>query len=339
MATTTRSSRLADAVAADGDEEMMRLVAELYYLRDESQPTIAALTGFSVSKVSRLLAQARESGIVRITVEQGRTYLDAHGARLASVLGLRSVYLTPARSESPAIAPRLCAVAAAAWITSQIPKTGVLGVADGYSVTAAVEALTTGEARTGLTVVPLVGGWDASSPVLDANEIVRRAAERLQANYRLLHAPGMFDSADVKRALLEERGIRMTTEQWQNLDMAVVAVGGGPLAEPGYRTVMDRLTPAERDRLASRHVVGDIVGHVFTFDGEILDDDVTDRTIAVPIDVLRRVPQVVAIAAGPHKVDSIIGAARTGVLHALVTDELTAAAAFARLDSSNGYEA
>ena len=335
MAAISRAPRLADTVPAERDDEMMRLVAELYYLRDHSQPAIATLTGFSVSKVSRLLAQARETGIVRITVDQGRTYLDAEGARLAKALGLRHVHLTPARSDSPALAPRLCAAAAAAWLTNQIPKTGVLGLADGYSVAAAVEAFAPDEARTGLTVVPLVGGYDPTSPSLDANEIVRRAAERLQANYRLLHAPAMFDSADVKRALLEERGIRMTTEQWEHLGMALVAVGSGPQADAGYRTIMDRLMPAERQRLAARHVVGDFVGHVFTFAGEFLDDDVTERTIAAPIEVLRRTPHVVAIAAGPHKVDSIIGAARSGVLHALVTDELTAEGVFARLEGAD----
>ena len=48
---------------------MMRLVAELYYIRELGQPEIAALTGFSISKVSRLLAAARAAGVVRISVE------------------------------------------------------------------------------------------------------------------------------------------------------------------------------------------------------------------------------------------------------------------------------
>ena len=51
------------------DREIMRLVAELYYERDLSQPEVAAITGFSVSKVSRLLSAAREQGIVHISVE------------------------------------------------------------------------------------------------------------------------------------------------------------------------------------------------------------------------------------------------------------------------------
>src|SRR5512146_491633 len=51
------------------DREILRLVAELYYERDLRQPEIADLTGFSVSKISRILALARELGVVRISVE------------------------------------------------------------------------------------------------------------------------------------------------------------------------------------------------------------------------------------------------------------------------------
>src|SRR5206468_1189645 len=51
------------------DREVMRLVAELYYERDLGKPEVAAMTGFSVSKVSRLLSAARAQGIVHITVE------------------------------------------------------------------------------------------------------------------------------------------------------------------------------------------------------------------------------------------------------------------------------
>ena len=333
---TTRALRLDDPRVVDADDEMMRLVAELYYVRDHSQPAIAALTGFSVSKISRLLAQARETGIVRISVDLGRDHLDAVGRRVAAALGLGSVHVTPARSDAPILAARLCAVAAAPWVTQLLPETGTLGISNGYALSQLVDALTPGSARTGLIVMPLVGGWDPMTPELDANETVRRAAERLGASYRLLHAPGFLDSAETKLALLAESGIRMTTEQWRHLDVALVGVGGGPLADagPGYRTVMGRVRPEDRARLAAKGVAGDIAGHLFNLDGEVVSDDVTDRTIAVPIETLERVERVIAVAAGPHKVTSLIGAARTGLVDTLVTDELTATAILETLASA-----
>ncbi len=65
------SGAISSSAEAGGasQREMMRLVAELYYVRELGQPEIATLTGFSVSKVSRLLAAARAVGVVRISVE------------------------------------------------------------------------------------------------------------------------------------------------------------------------------------------------------------------------------------------------------------------------------
>jgi len=49
----------------------------------------------------------------------------------------------------------------------------------------------------------------------------------------------------------------------------------------------------------------------------------------LPIETLRKVPRVIGIAAGSNKVETIVAGARTGLLHLLITDEPTAAAALA----------
>src|SRR5207248_5537318 len=116
--------------AGGGDVEMMRLVADLYYLRDHSQPDIAELTGFSISKVSRLLSQARDKGIVRISVEPAPAAVTPIGQELGRLLGVR-VQLTPGRATTPTIAARLCGIAAAPFIASLLPTSGVVGGAGG----------------------------------------------------------------------------------------------------------------------------------------------------------------------------------------------------------------
>lgn len=310
----------------------MRLVAELYYLRDQSQSAIADLTGHSVSKVSRLLAQAREVGIVRISVQAAPEQLSGLAARLAAGLGIGDARVTPGRSDAPSIASRLCAVAAAPWVEETIPDAGVLGIAGGFTVSALVDAFP--PARRGhLTVVPLVGGYDPAAPHLDINEVTRRAANRLGARYLVLHAPARLDSLAVRDALMRESSIVATTDYWTRLSLAIIGISGGPLADPGYWTVMDRLTPEDRSRLVERKVVGDIVGHLFTEDGAIVEDPSTDQTIAAPVKMLRNAARVIAVAAGPHKVAGIIGASRTGLVDSLVTDEPTAAAILERLEA------
>lgn len=312
-----------------GDIEMMRLVAELYYLRGHSQPDIAELTGFSVSKVSRLLALARDRGIVRITVEPPAGADSPLGLELGRALNV-TVHLTPGRATRPTIAARLCGIAAAPYVASLLPSSGAVGVAGGYTFAALTQALPEME-RPGLTVVPLIGGWDVRNPHLDTNELVRRMADRLGATARLLHAPGLLDSEQTKAALLRDSGVTSTTRYWERLALAVLGISGGPQARPGYGTVMDRLDEAGRARLTRKGVVGDVAGYLVRLDGTFVEDEWSRRSMAIPIELLRRTPTVVTIAAGSNKVEAIIGCARTGLVDVIITDVPTAEAALALL--------
>ena len=54
------------------------------------------------------------------------------------------------------------------------------------------------------------------------------------------------------------------------------------------------------------------------------------RTVALSWSELAAIPTVIAVAAGEGKIDAIRGAARTGCIDVLVTDEHTAAALVAQ---------
>jgi DNA-binding transcriptional regulator LsrR (DeoR family) len=92
---------------------------------------------------------------------------------------------------------------------------------------------------------------------------------------------------------------------------------------------MDRLDEAGRARLEATGAVGDVAGHLVRLDGSLVADEWERRTISIPIETLRGVRRVVGIAAGSNKVDTIVAGARTGLLHVLITDAPTAAAALA----------
>jgi DNA-binding transcriptional regulator LsrR (DeoR family) len=317
-----------------GQREMMRLVAELYYVRELGQPEIATLTGFSVSKISRLLAAARAAGVVRISVEGAPVEPTPLASALSAALGVE-VWVTPGQETTPALAARLCGVAAAPRLSAELPLEGAIGLTGGYTVESLIAALPSAS-RPGLVVVPLVGGWDSSNPHLNSNEIARHMAERIGAGVRLLHAPGLLDSEATTAALLSDSAVTATTRFWGELKLALVGMSGAPRFAPGYGTVMDRLDESGRERIAARGAIGDVAGHLVRLDGSFVEDEWERRTISIPIETLRRVPRVVGIAAGSNKVETIIGGARSGLLHLLITDEPTAAAA---LDLATGAAA
>ncbi|MCI0582027.1 MAG: hypothetical protein L0227_03870 [Chloroflexi bacterium] len=317
-----RAVERAARTSPSADREVMRLVAELYYARDLRQPEIAEMTGFSVSKVSRILAQAREVGIVRISIDPQTDEQPAVARELAARFGVE-VWLTPGRESEPSAAARLCGVAAAEHVAGWLPERGSLGIAGGYTLDALASALP-GRDLADLTVVPVVGGWDPRNRFLDVNELTRRIADRLGAQVHFLHAPGMLDDEETKEALLRDSSVAATTRHWAALDAALVGISGGPTIMPGYGTVMDRLDDVGRRRLLGLGVVGDIAGHLIRGDGTIVEDEWSRRTIAISIEELRRIPRVMAIAAGSNKHLSLLGTLRARLVSHLVTDRPTA---------------
>src|SRR6202171_4099362 len=93
--------------------ELLRWVAHLYSLQQQGQADIAALIGVSVSKVSRLLAEARRQGVVTIQVADSRVGDSDLERDLARQLELKAVYVAPARVTDASVASRVAALMAA----------------------------------------------------------------------------------------------------------------------------------------------------------------------------------------------------------------------------------
>jgi len=305
------------------DRSIMRLAAELYYIRELSQAEISRLLSLSISTVSRMLTQARAEGIVQFTVERDPSELVPLARVLSDALSVQ-VSLTPGRPGSPAVAGRVCAVAAAADVANELPTAGIVGTSGGSTIAALAGALPKTD-RPGLTIVPIAGGMHAGTPpLLDVNAITDRIAERLGASLIRLLAPGLLDSPKTKEALLADSVVRVTTDFWSRLDCALVGVGGMPGVKLGYPTMMDQLDSDVRRRLIAKGVVGDIAGHLFTIDGGLVEDEWASRLLCISFEMLRDSGKVIAVVAGSHKAESIIGCARTGVVSHLYTDEPTA---------------
>jgi DNA-binding transcriptional regulator LsrR (DeoR family) len=304
--------------------ELLRWVADLYYLQQQGQAEIAALIGASVSKVSRLLAEARRQGVVTITVAPSRAGESALERELAERLALEHVYAAPARVDNPTVASRVAALTAANLLPSMLPSHGVLGLSGGYTVAQLARALEP-QPDADLIVVPLQGNWAEGGAHLYNDQICRDAARQLGGRALSLPAPMVVERAATRDALLEDRSIRLVTDRWTELSLAVVGIGPSPGSNAlGYLSVMGQLAEPVRTDLLLQGVVGDLCGHMFDVDGRFVEHEVSRRTLAIPLEELRRAGRVVAVAGGVSKAASLLGAARTGIPHILITDQLTA---------------
>jgi DNA-binding transcriptional regulator LsrR (DeoR family) len=320
---------LTSPTQADEQHELLRWVAELYYLQQQGQAEIAALIGASVSKVSRLLAEARRQGIVTIHVSASRVGESDFERELARKLGLRAVYLAPARVTDASTASRAAALMAARMLPRLLPPRGIIGFSGGYTVAQLAHALDP-LPGSDLTIVPLQGNWVDGGVHLHNDQVCRDAANQLHARALSLPAPMVVEHADTRDALMRDRSIRPVTARWSELNMAVVGVGAAPGDERlDYPSVMGQLPHEVQADLRREGVVGDLCAHMFDVDGRFLEHEVSERTLSISVDELRRVPHVIAVAGGLSKAVSLLGAVRTGIPRVLITDQLAGERLFA----------
>ncbi|HYW85526.1 MAG TPA: sugar-binding domain-containing protein, partial [Spirochaetia bacterium] len=88
---------------------------------------------------------------------------------------------------------------------------------------------------------------------------------------------------------------------------------------------MGYLSSADLQRLIGKGAVGDILCRYFDSHGDFIDDDVHDRVIGIPMDVMGDPKKlIIGVAGGPSKVRAIRAALLKKYINVLITDEGTA---------------
>lgn len=295
-------------------------IATRFYLTGQSQIEIARSVGLDASTVSRYLRRARDEGIVRVEIQRPRSLHGDLALELAQTFNLkRAVVVT---GEGPG-SVQAVARAAADYVNSQLTNGMRLGLSWGRMLSAAIHMLPPGTVSD-LDVSLLHGGVGSAGAGIQGVELARHIASlHPHSHVHYLHAPVLVDSPDIKDAMLRDGSIRAALESAASREMALVGIGTLDESAPLIR--FGHISERDRRRLLAAGAIGDMCTRFFTPEGEpvhVLDD----RLIAIEWDELKRIPLVVAMAAGVDKRDAILGALRAACMTVLITDAATARA-------------
>jgi len=201
-----------------------------------------------------------------------------------------------------------------------------IGIAWGTTVARVVEAIPQ-RSDPSIDVVQLAGSSTSLDAASDPGDLTRVLAARLGGRSHRIHAPAVLESAELRAALVRQPDVAATVAHFDDLAIALVGIGalGSSAAAPSSSLLRSgALSPADAARLAKLGAVGDLLVHPFDAAGRFVAPEIAGRAVAIDVEQLRRVPRVVAVAAGPEKVEAIRGALAAGVIHILVTDGATA---------------
>lgn len=294
--------------------------ARLYYEDGLSQGEVARRMSLSGATVSRVLAAARERGIVEVRIHDPsspvRRVADLE-RQLVERFGLTDARVgTP--NGDPAQPLQLVGRLAADLFGERIGQMHRVGLSWGGTLEAFVAEVP--ERLAPVQVLPLAGGNPGLDSAGAGGTLVQALARRCGVEPSRFLAPAIVESPQTKAAITSETAIRKVLDLAAQVDHAFVGIG--TFGVRSSVTIVDdmRLSEAEMAAFLAQRPAGDLTGRFFDDAGVELGPPTSDRVIAVTLDDLRRVPCVVGLAAGVEKARGVLAGLRTGVMDVVVLD-------------------
>ena len=299
-------------------DEQLHLAARLYYVDGMGQSEVAKFVRVSQAKVSRLLAMARERGIVRITVADYDPRDRDLEARLRVQLGLKTaIVIKMVGGLGNADLRKSIGLFAAPSIEEFIQTGSVIAVAGGRTIHALVHSLSEPRNKM-LTVVQSMGSVDSSVSAFDAQEVGRVLAQRLGGSFVAMNTPAYVSEKKMRDALMKLDQVVAVHAQLNRANLALVGIG--TLANSVFieRGVIN--TGAIED-LRTAGAVGEVCGRFYDANGNECNTGWRDLVMSVQLEQLRNIPNVIGVVSGTDRSASILGAVKGGFLKGLVIDE------------------
>lgn len=299
--------------------ELLAKIASLYYEANLTQAEIADRLGISRSSVSRLLSEARDTGVVSINILWPRNLTGDLSVQLAKQYPGTEIHVVRGGNRGYSQVMEALGGVAAGLLEAKLEDNDILGISWSTGVYQVVGAFRAA-GKLNVTVVQLTGSTGVLNPVLDGPDLARWLAQMLGGQYLYIPAPLVVDSKATRDALLDDHTIAERLEVAYQADIVLLGIGTvfPPLCslyQLGY------LTDEQLVEITRLGGVGEILSCFYDIDGEPLSLPLHERTIGLPLGHLRSIKTVIGVAAGKEQAPAVVGALRGGYVNCLVLDD------------------
>ncbi|MGM9891347.1 sugar-binding transcriptional regulator [Limosilactobacillus sp.] len=292
-------------------------VATLYYRDGFNQQDIATELNISRATVSRLLQFGREQGLVTIKINNPLAPLhQLETDLLAKYPALKKIIIVPGK-DNPL---EEVGVAGAHYLEKIVKDNEIVGLGWGRTVYQVALNIDPKDVS-GVQVVQMKGSMANTKTRNYAFETVNTLAGAFNTLPQYLPVPVIFDHAKTRELVANDTHIKYILKLGRQAEIALFTVGtvrdSAMLFHLGY------FTEAEQ-RTLQKEAVGDVFSRFIDDQGQIVDQQIDQRTIGIDLPELKKKKHSILVAANVAKVPAINGVLTAGYANTLVIDQESA---------------
>lgn len=301
---------------------MLLKVAQMYYENDMTQSEISKELGIYRTTISRMLKKIREKGIVKIAINYNLCETFSIEQQLIERFGLKEAIVVPIIGEEKKVKLRAMGQACAQLIARIVKDEDVVGFSWGSSLAEIINELEVTHESNAM-FVPMVGGPSGKmESQYHVNTIVYAAAQKFKGTSVLIDVPAILERKETREHIVQSQYFQDIATLWDKITIAIVGIGSTMIkGNPAWTAFYGGEALEELER---GQIVGDICSQFFDIKGNIIETSISERTIAIGLEHLKKTKYSIGVAESLEKVDAIIGALNGKYLNVLVTTEDTA---------------
>lgn len=303
------------------EEQLNVRVVWLYFMEGRTQAEIADTLSTNRLRINRIINEARRSGLVSITLNSRLKSCVELEQELASHFGLKRAIIIPTPDDEEQI-PVLLGQATADYITQLLNADRMKGIGVGWGATLRETVRHMPAMRRPELCVNSVMGGLTRGIEINTFDIASDLARQLSAECAYLAAPIYSGSPDSRDAIIHQDVFQEAFERIASNDLILLSVGD--LTDHSLLMRYGLPKDVSIEEIAAAGACGDILGQFIDRTGQAVDHAINRRAIALPLEALRKIPNVLFASGGMHKAEAIAAVLASGLGSALICDEDTA---------------
>lgn len=310
--------------------EQLTAVARMYYLDGMAQTEIADLYQISRSTISRMLTAAREQGIVRISVDEYDPRDRELEARLISSFGLRRAVVVREVAGSITATRRALARFAIPEVSTWFASGRRIGITGGRTLGELVRAIPYQFEVEGIGIYQLMGAVATTPGANEPQEVTRALGKRLNGRVHMLHVPAFVKDLTARNSMMRHDQVQAMWRTFGKLHQAMIGIGSVDDSMFVEHKVLNKRT---RHELGKQDAVAELCGRFINADGKEVEHPLRERVLSIDLDVLRTIPEVIAVTSGADRGASTHAVLANGLANSVVLDRACAEAVLAYQES------